>query len=124
MISLIIIVVFIGVSVTKEVFRRLEMKYEIDQMETEIARLSQRNTEMKDLIGFLNTSSSQDKEARVKLGLQGEGEQVVMFPDQRSDQQIVLPDSDKIDYIQITGYKSNPEKWFYFFWDRMVIFNS
>lgn len=117
--ALFVVVLFMGVSVTKEVIRRVETRYEIEKLENEVQRLSSRNQETIDIIAYLNTSVYQDKEARVKLGLQEPGEKVVMYPQNNVQQDIVLPDSDKIRYIPIDDYQSNPEKWFYFFWDKI-----
>lgn len=109
------ILVFMCVSVTKELIRRLETNYEIEKLEAEVARLQQRNSEIHDLIALLNTSTAQNEQARVKLGMQAPGEQVVIFPDQNTEQEIVLPNSDKIRYIPLTDYETNPEKWLHFF---------
>lgn len=108
-----------AVSVTKEVLRRIETKYEIQKLEAEVARLNQRNTEMKDLIAMLNTSTVQDKEARAKLGMQSAGEQVIMLPNRHQEKELVLPNSDTISYIPVSDFESNPEKWFHFFWDKI-----
>jgi cell division protein FtsL len=113
------IVIFLGVSVTREVLRRFEIHYEIQKLEGDVARLEKRNTDLKDVIALLNSSSIQDKEARVKLGLQSQGENVVLFPDRDASNPITLPDSDAIRYIPIRDYQSNPEKWFGFFWDKL-----
>ncbi|MFH1426596.1 MAG: septum formation initiator family protein [Candidatus Kerfeldbacteria bacterium] len=117
--TLLVLFVLLAVSVTKEAIRKIEMNYEIEKMESEVARLQHRNIEMDDILALLNTDTMQEKEARVKLGLQSEGERVVMLPGRRTEKEIILPDSDKIRYIPINDYQSNPEKWFYFFWDKI-----
>lgn len=116
---LITVVIFLGVSVTRELLRRFEIHYEIQKLESDVARLQKRNTDLKDIIALLNSSSIQNKEARVKLGLQAPGEQVVIFPDRDASNPITLPDSDTIRYIPIRDYQSNPEKWLAFFWDKL-----
>lgn len=116
---LLLLVVFMSVSVTREVLRRLEIRYEITKLEAEVARLEQRNTSLQDVIAVLNSSTSQEKEARVKLGLQDPGEQVVIFPDRDASHEVTLPDSDTIRYIPIRDYQSNPEKWFSYFWNKL-----
>ncbi len=118
-IALIGITVFISVAVTKEVLRRLETMYEIERLEQDVERIGRRNTELRDLLAVMNTSSYQDKEARVKLNVQRPGEQVIIFQNRKSEAAIVLPDSDTVQYIPLDSYESNPEKWFYFFWNKM-----
>ncbi len=114
-----LVVLFLGVSVTKELIRRVEMRNEIAQLELEVARLTDRNIEMSDVVALFSTSTQQDKEARVKLGLQSPGERVVIMPNRQGERDIVLPDSDRIEYIPVNDYETNPEKWFNFFWDKI-----
>ncbi len=119
-VSLLVMVLFISVSVTKEVLRRVETRYEIQKLEEEVERLGSRNSEISDVIALLNTTTTQDKQARVKLNHQQAGEQVLMFPDRRQDAEIILPNSDRIDYILLNNYESNPSKWFNFFWNKIT----
>lgn len=114
-----LVVVGLGVSLARELVRKVEMSYEIATMESEVERLTRRNTEIQDVIALLNTSSMQEKEARVKLGMQQHGERVVMLPGAQEETEIILPDSDKIRYIPIRDYQSNPEKWFHYFWNHI-----
>lgn len=123
-VGLLVVVIFISVSVTQEVVRRLETNYEIDKLEKEVARLGGRNAQLAQAIQLFNTSSFQEKEAREKLNAQKPGEHVVLFPKKPGETEIVLPDSDKIEYIPIRDYRSNPEKWFYYFWDNMTNSNN
>ena len=116
---LLVAVFFLSVSVSKEIVRRVEITNEIADLESEVNRLVERNTDMSDLIKLFSTNSSQEKEARVKLGLQSPGENVIILPHRQQNSDIVLPDSDKIDYIPVNSYQSNPEKWLYFFWDKL-----
>jgi len=113
------IVIFLSISVTRELLRRFEITYEIHKLEGDVTRLQKRNSDLQDVIALLNSSSLQDKEARVKLGLQAPGEHVVLFPDRDASHAVTLPDSDTIRYIPIREYKSNPEKWFSYFWDKL-----
>lgn len=117
---LMVVVVFISISVVQELIRRVNTQYDIAQLEEEVARLESRNSQISDVIALLNTSTTAEKEARVKLNHQQPGENVVMFPERRQDNEIVLPDSDHIDYILINDYQSNPSKWFDFFWEKMT----
>lgn len=118
--TIFLLIVFIGlsVSVAKELVRRVEMRYEIDQLQADVNRLRERNSSMEQLIGVLNTSNSQEKQARMKLGLQESGETTVILENRKSDDTIELPDSDKIRYIPVSTYESNPEKWWNYFKDK------
>ncbi|MFH1598247.1 MAG: septum formation initiator family protein [Patescibacteria group bacterium] len=76
-----IILVFLSIALGKELLRRYEISREIEQLETEIADLEQRNLDLDDLIDYFNTNSFVEKEARTKLGLQKAGETMVIFPE-------------------------------------------
>lgn len=115
---LIVIVVMLGLSVAKELVRRVEVRYEVEKLEEEVARLEQRNGSMRELISVMNTSTSQEKQARQKLGLQADGEQAVMLDHRKREEEIELPDSDKIRYIPVNTYESNPEKWWNYFKEK------
>lgn len=117
-IFLLVIVVALSISVAKELVRRVEMRYEVDQLQADVDRLRERNSSMQQLIGVLNTSTSQEKQARVKLGLQENGETTVILEHRKGDGSIELPDSDKIRYIPVSTYESNPEKWWNYFKDK------
>lgn len=117
---LLVVVVFLSVSVAQETVRRLQTKYEIEKLEADVARLEKRNTEIKDVIALLSTSTSQEKEARVKLGKQAPGEQVVIIPGTSEKKDIILPDSDIIEYIPTNTYESNPTKWKRYFIDSFT----
>lgn len=115
---LLVIVVLLALSVTKELIRRVEVRYEVERLEQDVARLETRNTSMRQLIDVMNTTTSQEKQARVKLGLQENGETAVVLEHRKADEEIELPDSDKIRYIPVNTYESNPEKWWNYFIDK------
>ncbi|HLD21702.1 MAG TPA: septum formation initiator family protein, partial [Patescibacteria group bacterium] len=106
-----IVFILLVVSVIQEGIRRVEMRHEVQQLESEVNRLTKRNSEMQDLILLLNSSTVQDKEARLKLGVQKPGESLIILPDRKNSQEIVLPDSDRIEYTVPTSFRSNPKKW-------------
>ncbi|MBU0707155.1 septum formation initiator family protein [Patescibacteria group bacterium] len=74
-----IIIVF-SVALTKEIIRRWEVRQEINKLETEIAELEQSNTEIAGLISYFQSDYYKEKEARLKLGLQKEGESALTIP--------------------------------------------
>lgn len=112
---LFVVLFFMLSSVTKEFARRYETRHDIAKLEADVARLSKRNSQMHDLIALLNTSTAQDKEARVKLGLQAPGEQIVIVSNAPVHGEIVLPDSDTIEYIPVQTTSPSPKRWFEYF---------
>lgn len=119
-VGLFVVVLFMSVAVTKEVVRKIETQYEIQQLENDVARLESRNTEMKDLIALFNTSSYQEKQARERLNAANSDEKVIVLPHRIQDTDIVLPDSDRVEYISLTDHKTNPEKWYTYFNEKIV----
>lgn len=117
--GLLVLVVLMSVSVTREVVRRITVLNEIKKIEADVARLQKRNIATQDLIRYLGTSTYQEKEARAKLGLQKEGEKVLLFPADAPTPQIILPNADKIDYVVVSDARGNPAKWWGFFWTKL-----
>lgn len=90
------VLVFIGVSLGKETYRKKQIQKEIGELQTEIAKMSQENREMENLIGYLSSQEFQEKEAREKLNLQKENERMIVLRkelDQRKENKGVNQDS-------------------------------
>ncbi len=66
-------------NIIKITSKRYKIKKEIDMLENEINDLNKQNNELTELIEYLNTLSFKEKEARLKLGLQKEGEKTVII---------------------------------------------
>lgn len=77
-------IVVLGVALTKEIIRKIQIHQQIEALEGEIAGLEAHNTELNQMIQYFNSSSFQEKEARTKLGLSAVGETMVVLPDQTS----------------------------------------
>jgi len=110
-----VILVFLSIALGKELLRRYEINQEISGLEEEIAQLEQKNLDLDDLMVYFDTNSFTEKEARQKLGLQKEGETMVIIGENlNSNQEIVVETS------QSTAAQSaNPEKWWnYFFYKQ------
>lgn len=111
-------VVMILISISKEVIRRVETRYEIQQLEGKVAQLQERNAQMQQVIMLLNTSTVQERESRIKLGMQAPGEHLVIVPNRGPQEPAVLSDADSIQYTTATDTRSNPEKWLYYFREK------
>ncbi|OGY85431.1 MAG: hypothetical protein A2233_02440 [Candidatus Kerfeldbacteria bacterium RIFOXYA2_FULL_38_24] len=113
--------IFVAISLIKEVIRRQVTQREISALEQEVARLTQQNVEIGDIIALLQTSSHQDEEARTKLGLQKEGEHMVMLPNNSlPSQNGSLPDEFNQLELSTAPQKEvgNPQKWLEFFLNK------
>ncbi|MBI3963927.1 MAG: septum formation initiator family protein [Candidatus Kerfeldbacteria bacterium] len=109
----IVVLLFLAVSFGREILRRYEIKREIGNLQNEIDVLARRNSELTDLMAYLNTNSFQEREARVKLGLQKAGESVVLIPrDQVNAHPSVIPAASKAQPAEETPAA---KWWTYFF---------
>ncbi|MFH1537156.1 MAG: septum formation initiator family protein [Patescibacteria group bacterium] len=103
----IIILILISISLGKELIRKAEINSEIKLLEAEIQGLESKNTEMGDLIKYLNSSSFLEKEAKERLGLQETDEKVVMMPNDLTKNGIIEIENKE----QAEQNISNPTKW-------------
>ncbi|MFH0951664.1 MAG: septum formation initiator family protein [Patescibacteria group bacterium] len=71
------LIVIISIGLVREINRRIGLNRERVSLESEIAVLEGRNTELANLIDYLKSDEYAEEEARLKLGLKKEGESVV-----------------------------------------------
>lgn len=79
----VMVLVLVSSSVVKEIVRRITIQRDIKQLETDISQLEDRNNDVLALLQSLNSSSTLEKEARTKLGLQKTGETVISLGQQQ-----------------------------------------
>ncbi|MBI2426468.1 MAG: septum formation initiator family protein [Candidatus Kerfeldbacteria bacterium] len=109
-----IIVVLFGVAVTKELLRRYEINKEITALEQQAAELESRQQELSGLIEYFQSDAFKEREARERLGLQREGESVVVLPNIESTQTGTIAGDRTI--VSEQKNQSNMRKWWdYFF---------
>lgn len=82
------VLVLIGISLGKEVYRKRQIQKEIDGLQSQIGQLGQQNGDMENLISYLSSTDFQEKEAREKLNLQKSDEKMIVL---RKD--VVEPES-------------------------------
>lgn len=102
----VVLLVFISSSVVKEIVRQVSITQDIRRLEQDIAQLEERNNEISSLLQSLNSSSTLEKEARTKLGVQKAGETLVSL----SDPQVQAQTSPQIEQTNLDT-RSNIEKW-------------
>lgn len=106
-----VILVFITVALSKEIYRRYQINQEIQSVKNEIERLQKRNQELQALVDYLNSDSYKEIQARQNLGLQKPGEQAVAVqpPPPNEEIKAVSPSPNPQENL------SNPEKWWNYF---------
>ncbi len=102
-------IVVLGIALTKELIRKIQIHRQIEDLETEIASLEAHNGDLNQMVAYFNSSSFQEKEARTKLGLSAPGEPMVVLPD---DAAVTLAaDGTAIDTRSTVDQCTNTQKW-------------
>ena len=71
----------VAYGVIKGAIRRAEIEREVRVLQSEISEHKLKNEQLTRLIDYLGTAEFQEREARLQLGLQKPGENVVVIPD-------------------------------------------
>lgn len=92
--------------------RLLVEKYQVDKqvrdLQARADKIRGENQQLSDLVGYLNTTQFQEKEAREKLNLKKDGEFVVALPPNQQNQPAPAP----------VPVLSNPQKWYNYFFNH------
>ena len=109
----IVVVVMFSVALTKEIVRRWEVRQEISRLQGQIDELKTQNSELSGLIDYFQSDYYKEREARLKLGLQKEGESALSLPNMQDSSADTLENT-KV--ATSSGSQSVPQKWWdYFF---------
>src|SRR3989339_458971 len=73
------VLVMIGISLGKETYRKRQIQKEIENLQAEIQKINQENSDLDNLISYLSSREFQEKEAREKLNLQKENEKMIVL---------------------------------------------
>ncbi len=120
----ILIILFLGASLGREVVRNRSINTEISALESEAQELTSRNIEISELKTAMQTESFIEREARLKLGMKKPGETVVVIQEKSGAvQQLTGDESDPFGYLIGTDplpvAVANPSKWWYYFFDKL-----
>ncbi|MCX6766481.1 MAG: septum formation initiator family protein [Candidatus Moranbacteria bacterium] len=73
------VLVLIGISLGKEVYRKRQIQKEIEGLQSQISQMGQQNGDMQNLISYLASTDFQEKQAREKLNLQKSDEKMIVL---------------------------------------------
>lgn len=109
------VLVYIGVSLGKETYRKRQIQKEIEGLQAEISALGRENGEMENMISYFSSQEFQEKELREKMNLQKSDEKMIVI---RKD--VVQPEKneqDKTDNSRFAPVDNSPnwQKWWKFF---------
>jgi cell division protein FtsB len=105
-----LLVGFVGWSVSNEVAQGNKVSSNLNDLETKIAALEKQNQDYGAILSQVGSPGFVDKEARLKLGYQKPGEQVMLLKDTAAP--MAASGSSASD--DVSGL-SNPQKWWRYF---------
>ncbi|PIR93202.1 hypothetical protein COT99_01930 [Candidatus Falkowbacteria bacterium CG10_big_fil_rev_8_21_14_0_10_43_10] len=120
------IIILIAFPLVKKINQQRILNREIKELEEEVARVDNKNEDLRELIDYLNSDSFAEKEARVNLDMRKPGEKVVIFKDDgasdanKSEVETVfnIPGLDKgAEQVK----KTNSQKWRAYFFEAADI---
>lgn len=108
----VVFIILFSVGISKRVERKHQIDKEINQLQGEVDRLASNGKELNEFLGYLNSNDFLEEEARIKLGLKKDGEQIVIINNKPKEIQ-----TDNYSNATVAPQKkNNPQKWYdYFF---------
>lgn len=106
--AIILAAVWVGVSLAREILRNRTIDMEIKRIEAEAKTLEVKNLEVLNLVKQFEDADFLEKEARLKLGLQREGEKVVIINKSGTSSEVGGADN-------AWSNISNPMRWWNYF---------
>lgn len=101
-------IILFSIGISKRIARRHQINKETQQLQDEIDRLSANGKELNELLAYLNSDDFLEEEARNKLGLKKDGEQIVIINNKSED---IKTNRDLSKSPAESRQKSNAEKW-------------
>ncbi|MDP2684712.1 MAG: septum formation initiator family protein [bacterium] len=115
----IIVLVFFSSALAQEIIRKYQVQGEVDKLQQELNDLEQKNIELSGLIEYFDSESYKEEQARLQLGLQKPGEQVVaVLGDSTENETEIINKKEKL-AINIEDNFTNPQRWWNYFFDTI-----
>ncbi len=111
-----VVLTLIGIALGREAYRKKQIQKEIESLQSQIRELNKENGELGDLIAYLSTQDFQEKEAREKLNLQKEDEQMIVLKRNVAarEEEADVQDTQDLNIPKVDS-APNWEKWWKFF---------
>lgn len=111
---LFLFLIFLGLATGKITAKRNKVNNDIKNLKKEIEDIENQNNNLTSMIEYLDTMSFKEKEARLKLGLQKEGEKTVIITSPYSELQTKEEEEKNTEEPKY----SNTLRWWKYFFDR------
>ena len=101
------------VGIFQQFYHRYQVKKDLDKLDAEIANFNKQKEDLNNLLDYYKNESNVENEARLRLNLKKEGENVV----------IILPTATSTENDKISSQKDienlpNYKQWWYYFFPR------
>ena len=117
-----VVLVFLSFPLARNLSQRHKIDKEVAKMQEEIDRIEKKNSGLKQLVNYLESDQFAESEARSKLGLRKNGEQVVGIKEEirGADENIEPQTVFNLPGLQSQPLKSenNPTKWWKYFFNQ------
>lgn len=107
------VLIFFTINLTKEIFNKRELQKEVNAFKKEIGGLEENNTKLTGLIEKLTSLDFVEEQARTKLNLKKDGENVLVVGEEQSRSQSGIITIGNI--AQTSGFGSNVNNWWNYF---------
>lgn len=121
-VALIPIIAYVFYQLSQVVYKSFETNQEIAQLKKTVTELEESKVRLESLNSFLSSDFFAEKEARLKLGMQKEGEKVVVISEQK--QAVETGATGKNAQRELSENteagiaRSNPNRWWDYFFDE------
>jgi cell division protein FtsB len=117
-----LVIILISIPLVKNIQKQLNVNNEISTLDQEIVDLEKKNTELKDLISYLNSDQFTEEQARLNLNYKKKGEELVIIKTNDSEQEksLTLKSIYNIKGLEAGNKiktKTNVQKWIKYFWN-------
>jgi cell division protein FtsB len=109
--------IWLGLVLVKAFYKKYQLDREISNLKTEIEKLDKKEKELSTLLDYFGSQNYLEKEAKEKLNLRKEGENVVMVPEAALSGQLIQKEAAEKNESE-TKTENNFIKWWKYFFAR------
>lgn len=108
------LVIVFSIAIIRELINGHTVRQQVKRLQDQVAVEQQRQRQLQDLIDYLGSPTFQEQEARLKLGLKKQGEQVIVVPGTNSPTNATTSDLNTSGNSSLTPL-THPQRWWQYF---------
>jgi len=112
-----VIIILISFPLSKNISKKYKIDQEIKELEKEINDLEYRNNDFKKLISYLESDQFVEEQAKLNLGLKKQGEEAIIVKEKNETVNSETGDFIIGDIDNKSLNYSNPQRWWYYFFN-------